>query len=59
MASIGTVTVPVEIGIDRMTAETCARLVELYVNQNGCELMLHRLPDGRFTLCIGEARDDS
>lgn len=59
MASIGTVTVPVRIGIDRETAEACARLVELYANQEGCEILLHRLPDGRFTLCIGEERNDS
>lgn len=49
-----TVTVPIELGIEKQTAEACARLVELYANQNGCDLLVHRLPDGRYTLSIKE-----
>ena len=60
MAAIGTVTVPVRVSIDRETAETCARLVEMYVNQEGAELVVRRTPDGRFTLSMVERdRDDS
>ena len=45
-------TVPIELSIDEATAKTCARLVELYANMHGCELIVRRHKDGRVTLEI-------
>ena len=54
MAEVGTLTIPVKLGIDRSTAEACARLVEMYVNQEGADLVVLRTPDGRFTISMVE-----
>ena len=46
MADIGKFTVSVSLKVDDRTAETCLRLVEMYVNQTGAEVIGHREPDG-------------
>lgn len=40
--------------IDSATAKVCAEVVEKYVNQTKSDLILFRLPDGRYALSIAE-----
>lgn len=48
MAKTGEITVEVkaELKVDRKTAETCLKLVELYVNQNKTDIIGTRHEDG-------------
>lgn len=41
-----TVTINAKFGVDRKTAETCLRLVEMYVNANDVYIMCDKSPDG-------------
>ena len=38
--------VKAKLTIDRATAETCLKMVELYVNNNGANVMVDRLENG-------------
>jgi hypothetical protein len=59
MAEVGSITIPIRVEVDPETAATCARVVEMYVNQTGSDLMVHRLPGGRYTLTIVETDHDA
>lgn len=60
MAKIGSITVEVVPTVSAESAMACAKIVELYVNANGADLLVQKLPDGRYTLAIVEgANDDS
>ena len=41
-----TVDVKAKLSVDRKTAETCLRLLEIYVNENNVEIIGHRKEDG-------------
>lgn len=43
---IVTVEVKANITVDKATAETCLKLVEMYVNQNGTDILGHTKEDG-------------
>lgn len=58
MASIGSVTVEVVPTISAESAMACVKLVEMYVNANNADLVLQRLPDGRYSLSIVEGAHD-
>ena len=44
--SIGELTVDVRLSIDEKTAITCLKLVELYVNQTGADIIGEKANDG-------------
>lgn len=39
-------TVTVKLGVDRDTAETCLKIVQMYCNENGLKVLAHREMDG-------------
>ena len=41
-----TVDVKAKLSVDRKTAETCLRLLEIYVNENNVDIIGHRKEDG-------------
>ncbi len=41
-----TLEVKAKLTVDRSTAESCLKMVELYVNNNGVNLMVDRLENG-------------
>lgn len=46
MAKELTITVNAKLDIDKQTAETCLKIVELYVNQNGLDIIGCQHNDG-------------
>ena len=58
MASLGSVTVEVVPTISAESAMACVKLVEMYVNASNADLILQRLPDGRYSLSIVEGAHD-
>lgn len=49
-----TVTINANLGVDRKTAETCLKIVELYINQNGLDVIGRTEPDGTVSFSFGE-----
>ena len=45
-----TIEVKAKLAVDRTTAEACLKMVELYVNSNGVNLVSERLNNGEFKL---------
>ena len=46
MASVGTITVDVRIGIDKDTANVCLKIVEMYMNQYNVDVIGTYQDDG-------------
>ena len=49
-----TITVKANLGVDRKTAEGCLKLVELYVNQTGLDVIGRTEPDGTVSFSFEE-----
>ena len=43
---IGKLTVGVSLSVDERTAQACLKLVEMYVNQNGADIIGNKEADG-------------
>lgn len=56
MAKVEDITVEVKanMNVDKTTAETCLKLVELYINQNGVDLIGNTKIDGTIGLVFEE-----
>ena len=55
-----TIEVKAGINTDRKTAETCLKLVELYVNNTGNEIVAHKEEDGTVTFSfIDEVKENA
>ena len=46
MANIGELTVGIKLNVDRSTAESALKIVELYVNQCGADVIGNKRDDG-------------
>ena len=54
-----TIEVKAGINIDRKTAETCLKLVELYVNNTGNVIVAHREENGTLTFSFIEEAENN
>ena len=48
-----TIDVKANLNVDRRTAETCLRLVEIYCNQNGVTVIPNRNMNGEYEYTLG------
>lgn len=48
-----TIDVKANLNVDRRTAETCLRLVEMYCNSSGVTIIPNRNTDGEYQYCLG------
>lgn len=46
MADIGKLTIGVSLSVDEKTAQACLKIIEMYVNQTGADIIGHREDDG-------------
>ena len=46
MAEIGKLTIGVSLSVDKETAQACLKIVEMYVNQTGADIIGHKEDDG-------------
>lgn len=49
MAEIDKLTVGVSFSVDEKTAQVCLKIVEIYVNQTGADIIGHKEDDGSIT----------
>ena len=46
MAEMGKLTIGVGLSVDEKTAQVCLKIVEMYVNQTGADIIGHKEDDG-------------
>lgn len=46
MAELGKLTIGVSVSVDEKTAEACLKIIEMYVNQTGADIIGHKEDNG-------------